>query len=137
MVELTSMFEKNPNTNMYFCKSCEYQPNHKNHMKGHVLYKHTASSNLECENCKKLYKNVLTYNKHTCTKNGTTNKYKFYWECTNIFFKGFLLDTLPTKNVLMQKFITKFWSEKHIFTKKCWGIFEISFIVHLHYQSRY
>ena len=74
MVELTSKFEEKTNMNMYPCGSCEYQSHQKSKIKRHVLYKHTPSANLECKDCKRIFKYVLTYNKHikyeNCTKNG-------------------------------------------------------------------
>ena len=65
MVELTSTFEKKVDTGVY---SWEAQSQDKYNVKRNVVYKHTPTSNLKCEYCKKIFKSVLTYNSflHKC-----------------------------------------------------------------------
>ena len=63
-VELNSKFEKK--SDVYYCElSCGYQSQWKHNINRHMLTKHTTS-NLECITCKKIYKHISSYKKHSC-----------------------------------------------------------------------
>ena len=68
MDQMNTMIEKIMDTNMYSCKSCDYQSQRKDAVKRHVIYKHTPSSNMECKDCKRTYKNRFAYRQHNCLK---------------------------------------------------------------------
>ena len=73
MDQMNTMFEKKMDTDNYSCNLCDFQSQRRFSVKRHVIYRHTPSSNIECKDCKRTYKNKFAYRQHNCLKKQQKN----------------------------------------------------------------